>query len=612
MEQNASIHNVMPQHILDKINARYYGVIPKLVDFEHIIKNPEIFSSAIRKNTAFYSDHGFNHAVNVASQVPIILNAISGIHIPKRDKKRHDFICNYGILLGCIHDIGMSDVSIFGREMHGEFVAQEMFAPNFKSIFNAMWDENVGNIPWTLLFMRNEGIIQEPPELVFRELLSLSCCHRKLLVPVKILNDPAYLRKQMQYFVGNNLHYQYYGKEIEAAEHTLNQAKKKAVSEHEIEKHVHQLKMAQKNLQEISSDEDANKKLHAQLAQYYENFANDSFKWLLNENIKAQKFICDIIDTLRVLRCADALRQRGTDLKTSAEYQIFVSQFTANAIFALTSKKRKMYFLELSDKISCGEANVASLVFTKEGDLRFEFHRGFFHSKTAIDHALSSLIQIIAQLDYDICDTFIRPKADVENFTPLKRPKLLLETTDDNPNFTNDLATGLIAIKPNLKDTIEIVPSLHNISYDEYQYYINGKKVDWTVNKVKAFLKRIAKFGYKIAHIDVHKAFANTRIIEIKAGYTLFEAKTSSGFVYFPLNNGLEGLPTRSYSLFTVAPFTPLGSTGVVRGDIRNATIVAKNRVKLLAIPKDDYLSYWHATYTAEEFGELIKKGLIK
>jgi hypothetical protein len=71
------------------------------------------------------------------------------------------------------------------------------------------------------------------------------------------------------------------------------------------------------------------------------------------------------------------------------------------------------------------------------------------------------------------------------------------------------------------------------------------------------------------------------------------------------------GTPSGSYDNFIVAPFTPLGNTGVIRGDIRNATIVARKSVKLLIIPKDIYLNYWHATYSVEEFANLIKKKMV-
>lgn len=610
MENGKIIIDILTQNIFDKINHQYYAKIPKAVDFEHITHNPDFLLKPL-KNVALYSDHGLNHVINVAEQIPIILKAVHGIHIPMRDNKRLEFIQKYGIVMGFIHDIGMSDMTTFGREMHGEFAAQEIFTRNFRPILNAMWEKNIANIPWTLLSMHHQGIIKEPPEQVFRELLSLACCHRKFLVPVEALNNPHELRKKMHYFLLHSLHYQYHVKIIDQATKSLEKAKKNGAKK-EIIKYSEKLKIAEQNFKQAPTSEISNKKIEKQLAHYYKDFTSDSFNWLFNKNKLAQVFISDVIDTLRILRCSDALRQRGTDLKTSAQFQIFANQFTANAIYALTNKIGQMYFLELDDKVSSSEANVASMFFTNNGDLRIEFNRGFFHSKQATEQGISSLASLIIQLDHDIFNTFVRPKTDVHSFRPLKRPKLLLETTDDATEFTNCLAEKIIETSPHLKNAVEIVPSLKNISQVEYQLYINGKDIDWSSEEKRSFLKKISSFGYKIKHIDISKAFKHTRIVEVKAKEMLCEAKTFSGLVYFPFTHGLEGVPTGSYSPFKVSPFTPLGSTGVIRGGVRNSTIIAKKCVKLLAIPKSVFLNYWLATYSKDEFVELVKKDLNK
>jgi hypothetical protein len=50
----------------------------------------------------------------------------------------------------------------------------------------------------------------------------------------------------------------------------------------------------------------------------------------------------------------------------------------------------------------------------------------------------------------------------------------------------------------------------------------------------------------------------------------------------------------------------PLGTTGVIRGDIRNADIVAAQGVSLLIIPKEVYLRYWYVPYSPMELVSLI------
>lgn len=599
-------HKIIPQNIFDEINKKYYAKIPKAVNFEHLIKNPNLLNQP-HKNVAFYSDHGLNHVINVAEQIPVILSTISGIHIPHRTKIRSNFMEKYGVILGILHDVGMSDMTIFGREMHGEFATQEVFRSNFAPIFNAMWEKNIGDIPKNLISMYNKGILSVKPEIVFRELLSLVVCHRKVLVPVDVLNDLTLLRQKMQYFVSTSLSSQYYEKTVSTAEKKLAEIENRGNKE-EIAKYKAKLKTAENDFKKAPKDKLTHEKFNLSLPHFYKDFSADSFKWLEESNPKAREFISDVIDTLRVLRCSDALRQRGTELKTSAQFQIFVNQFTANTIYALTSKKGKMYFLEIDDRISSGEANIASIFFTKEGHLRLELHRGFFHSEEATKRATNNLAYLIAQISRDIFSTFIRTKNDIFKFKPLKNPKILLEETDDFPPFTHLVIKKLRDINKNFTKTMEIVPSLKYISAVEYQRYVNGKEITWSLTQKQSFLKKIGASGYKIHNVKIQKAFEYARIIEVKAKEVLFEAKTFSGLVYFPFNKGLEGFPTGSYSPFLVSPFTPLGNTGVIRGDVRNSTIIAKRSVKLLALPKNVYLSYWLATYSKEEFAKLIKK----
>ncbi|MFA6408632.1 MAG: hypothetical protein WCW01_00370 [Gammaproteobacteria bacterium] len=573
------IRAVIPEHICQLIGQKYYNKIPTAVDFEHIIHS-KTFLENPTDDIALFSDHGLNHVKNVAAQVPTILRCVQGIHIPKRSPTRLKFMEQYGIILGFIHDIGMSNVSAFGRAMHGEFVAQEVFMPNFEPIFKLLWEENIGNIPWLLSNLHSEKHLVEKPKVVFRELLALACCHRKQLVPVSVLNSASALQAKVQFFISNTLEHQYEDK---------------------------------KNPKNTPKTDKSNNKILKRLGLFYKNFPEASFSWLKSNDNKIQELIFDIVDTIRIVRCADGLRQRGTELKTSAQFQIFINQFTASAVYSLTSKDGRMYFLESEKSVNSGESNVANMYFTKEGDLRFSFHRGYFHSEEATERGLLSLQKLIIQLDNDISDTFSRIGLtnDKEKFKAHKRPSLLLETTEDRPKFTKRLVENIVKAKPELAKFIVQVPSLKLASPTEYSAYMNADSVTWNTKEKRSFLKKIAANGHKITQIDIEKAFTHSKIIQIKANASVFDAKTSPAFVYFPFSYGLEGYPTGSYSPFKVAPWTPLGSTGAIRGDIRNATVVAKKNVKLLMIPQEDYLQYWHAMYSVDEFVKAIKEKKI-
>jgi hypothetical protein len=62
---------------------------------------------------------------DVAWQILQVLKAINGVLIPPRDQSRMEyFMVGYGVMVAYLHDIGMADLTEFGRAMHPEFAAQ--------------------------------------------------------------------------------------------------------------------------------------------------------------------------------------------------------------------------------------------------------------------------------------------------------------------------------------------------------------------------------------------------------------------------------------------------------------------------------------------------------
>ena len=91
----------------------------------------------------------------------------------------------------------------------------------------------------------------------------------------------------------------------------------------------------------------------------------------MSDDVHVRELAEDVIDSLRVLRCADALRQRGTVLRTSAGYQVFIDRDTANALYALEHGNGRGFLVEGDNVFSAGEANLASSELTVEGNVRF-------------------------------------------------------------------------------------------------------------------------------------------------------------------------------------------------------------------------------------------------
>ena len=110
---------------------------------------------------------------------------------------------------------------------------------------------------------------------------------------------------------------------------------------------------------------------------------------------------------------------------------------------------------------------------------------------------------------------------------------------------------------------------------------------------------------------------------DVAAGKLEFDISLSAGGEYdfsFKRNSEVGSKPsctkrsifqptllTISISAIGNEPWVPVGVTGVIRGAIRNANVVALQDLSLLAIPKDVFLKHWHHTYNQQEFAQLFR-----
>ena len=92
----------------------------------------------------------------------------------------------------------------------------------------------------------------------------------------------------------------------------------------------------------------------------------------------------DVIDTLRVLRCADALRQRGTVLKTSGNYEVFVDRRSANAVFAFAPTPGNSTFSSFRSRSPPARPTWRAASSIADGNLRISFHRGMFRDEETV------------------------------------------------------------------------------------------------------------------------------------------------------------------------------------------------------------------------------------
>jgi hypothetical protein len=581
-DADATLDLLLPARIRELIERNYYSKVNASLTLEEVAKDPTFLKDPI-SHLALFTDHGVMHMRDVAHRIVDMIANVSGVKIVERPRLRLDFMTSYGCLLAYVHDIGMSDLNPFGRAVHAEFGGQEPFGGAFDEVVDILWEENIGNLAWRVLRLTNAGVLDGPPQRILRELASLGYAHSKSSVPAAMLNDTTALRERMLHILSHPLEALYHAKQLTKS-HTDDQR-----SHH------------QRALQRAARPESLDEHRAQLLGRHYDDFANTAFAWLEVVAPQAREFVADVVDTIRCLRCADALRQRGTHLRTSGNYQIFIDQKTANAVYALHDREGRTYLLEGDNPINAGEANLEIAEVTHEGDLRFAFFRGSFGSDEAVRRAVHNASVIVDDIQADVVDSFAGSDDGG------RQTCLLLEHTEDNPEFAPLVADLVVTRAPALKDRVVCVPALRNAPEQERRRFLAARAVDWDQQERIAFLRNVASRGYRTDHIDPDLGFKSTRLSHLSVGDCLTEVGARASFVYVPLSSGLRGRPSGGYDYFRVHPWEPLGVTGVIRGDFRNSTVVAEDEVDVLILPKDVYLRHWHRNYTAAEFSELIR-----
>lgn len=570
------------EEIRTQIEQRFYARINEQAHFENLIRDPK-FLTGPSQHFGIFSDHGVVHVRDVAVQILEVLHTVHGVVIPRRSPQRFRHMQGYGVLLAYLHDIGLVDFSPFGRTMHPECAAQVVFDPAHDDIVEAMWHENSGNLAWRLVNLAAEGQLAVPPQTVLRELLAMSLGHAKSKVPVAQLNDPVQLRAVMHAAVSTDLR-------------DLHAWQSKAG-----------MQAAQAGVSSPPWSEIAGLRPNSHARRFYRDFDREAFAWLVDPQPPLLELVADVVDTVRALRCADALRQRGTVLKTSGNYEIFVDQRTGHAVYALRRGDTQLFLLTMRDPISAGEANVAASELDGQGNLRIAFHHGSFRSTEVTVEAAQNAARIVLDIQRDGLESFVC-SADAAGtaFSPGCAGRILIEEPPDNPAFAVLVRHHLHSMSEATQGRVDVVPSLQDVSESERRRYQMAEPALWPDSTRQDLLAHMREAGQQVDQIDVEAAFAHVRLTQVAAGELLIEAGDPSAFVYIPLDPGLRGIPLGGYHAFSVQPWMPLGMTGVIRGSPRNATVMAERTVKLLMIPKTVYLHHWYVGHTPESLRKTV------
>ncbi len=578
MSNNRQLYEqYLSKQVRDYIENTFYARITEQSKLDNLVHDKS-FMEDMSSHIGLFSDHGIVHVRDVARLILETIEVSHGVHIAPRSEYRLNFMRGYGVIVAYLHDIGMIHFSKIGRATHSQFAAQEVYSGSFDHYFDIIWEENCGNVPWRILALHEEGLITADPKNVLREMLALVPAHSKSQCDIKVLNNSAKLRQNILDIIEYDLEYIYYLKQIETSEEIFSGKQFESTK--------------------------YSKKTQTNRKKLYTNFRQEAYTWLLSDEPEILDFIDDIKDTLRLLRCADSFRQRGTSYKTSGGYQMFTDLYSGNAICCFSNEKNQLFLFEDSSPHAIGEANIASTKYTAEGDLAISFYTGLFKSNEAREHVAKSVAFVIYDIVLDVIDSLILPddyrdKGKISKTTPIK---ILLEDAPDGWDFTRLIGTELTKLAPSLKDRIVYTIQLNAIPNNEKNRYLNGKEFNGSLEDKKNIIKMVAVHGHKIDGINVEEAFEDTKLISINPGEYLIKAGDPAGFIYLSFNEGLLGLPLGGYETFKIAPYALIGNSSAISGTERNANIIADAEVELLMIPQEVYLKHWHHTFNEKEF----------
>lgn len=611
----------VPTRVRAHLEQTYYARVSAQATLAHLVRDAAFLDDPAR-HVALFSDHGIVHVRDVATRIVEVLDTMRGVCIPSRSRERLEgFMKSYGVLLAYLHDIGMADLSPRGRAAHAVVVAQLVFTPALDAVVEAVWAANSGGIAARLRDLGARGALTQEPLTVWREMLALAMAHSKSSVPRAVLDDPARLRRVMQQTLRADLWALY-----------RNRDQRHETADGPVD-------LAALAMQRPRA-----------LRRFYADVEGETFGWLVCAHPAVRALVDDVLDTVRALRCADALRQRGTALKTSGAYEVFVEQATAQAVYALRSGPDRLFLLRLSDPLAAGEANLAHCWLSRAGDLHIAFQRGAFATPEAVERAAHDAAVVVDDIQSDVLGSLTWPRRRLRRNSghrrssrgsghrdsggdagqrrgrrstrwPVASRRLVLEGVVDNATFAALVRAQLLRRNPRLRGRVRITPAAapaaaptdgvgaethgagpptDGVGMEEARYAA-APALDWDRAHCQAALERIAATGQRAPDGDPLAVFAGVKMVTLQPGETLVAAGTSAAFVYIPLAHGLSVLPVGGYAPATVGAWIPVGHTGVIRGAPRNATVVAERVLRLLMLPAAVYLSWWHHPYSAAE-----------
>jgi hypothetical protein len=347
-------------------------------------------------------------------------------------------------------------------------------------------------------------------------------------------------------------------------------------------------------------------------ARWYADSRREAFAWLDSPVPEHTGLAVDAVDAVRLVRVADALRQRGTALRTAAGYEIFVDVATGEAVYSLRPESGdRLFLLRVGSPHGAGEANVRKALLTRTGSLRISFHRGRFSTPDAAKAASDATAMVVADIGADVLGAFA-VRHDVPD---LPEPgvtadsiRIELERPADEPVFAEIVAEAAARRDMLLRGKIFVVADLENTSPAEQARYLEGIAVEPESDEAREILDMLEAHGMRIADIDRRRAFEDVRRVSMAEGEALVVAGSPPAFVYIGVGCSLRIEQRGGYRDIEVPSWIPIGVTGVVRRAERNSTVVAADAGEVLMIPGELFAREWFRPYGQDELPDVLKE----
>jgi hypothetical protein len=544
----------LPPDLRALLEDRFWRPIEAQATLEVLRDDPSFFEDPGR-HPAMFADHGVVHVRDVADGFVRLMETVDGVLLASRPPQRGRFMAMYGVAAAYLHDVGMVDMSPVGRRIHAVYAAHAAFWPGVDPLVNHLLAP--GHLRDRLDEVAAAAPFAVPMDTVVREMLSLTAAHSKSTVPAPILDDRVAFQRLMQRMVFTSLEdHRAAGRSPDA-----------------------------RDTSPVRVGPDAAHRADPSVA----------YAWLAATDGPQAALADDVVDAIRVLRAADVLRQRGTVLRTSAGYEVCFDARTAHAICTLRpAGGGAAYLITYDDARGAGEANISVALVTPRGDLRIAFHRGGFADGEVARRAALSVAGAILDIGADVVPSFGGVPA--RGLPPPTRHivdvRIQLERPDDHPAFAEEVALVIAELDPSFAGRVEVVADVERAAPRERARFYDATPVHADDPLADEIVRHVSAHGSAIDGLTPD-AFDEVCRAVIEPGEVLVDAGSPPAFVYIAMGPGLIVRPRGGYAPAAVAPWVPVGTTGVIRRGERNSEIVAEQVVSVIMIPAERYIAAW-------------------